>query len=151
MHCQKKMHRPWSFIVTVSPWLLPEHKLVPKSRRMLMIHILVSPSKGVSEGRIQKGIPPLGKTRGTLEYSHTGTYFMPSILSQTEIQRQTDLEFQILTKPILEVLTNWKTTKNGAYQQWWQLKLLIGLQGGWFSGLNEMNTAPHWTPIGSAV
>lgn len=118
---------------------------------MLMIHIPVSPSQGVSEGRIQKGIPPLGKARGTLEYSHTGTFFMPSLPSQTETQRQTDSEFQIWNKPILEVLTNWKTTKNGAYQQWWQLKLLIGLQGGCFSGLNEMNTAPHWTPIGSAL
>lgn len=73
------------------PWLLTEHELVPKSKLMYMIHILVSPSQGASEGRIQQGIPPPGKARGTLKDSHTGTFFMPSILSQSEIQ--TDLKF----------------------------------------------------------
>lgn len=152
MHCQKKMRRPCSFINSRRQSLITSRTRASAKIKTDAHDTHTGFTQSRSKwGQNPEGIPPLGKARGTLEYSHTGTFFMPSLLSQTETQRQTDSEFQIWNKPILEVLTNWKTTKNSAYQQWWQLKLLIGLQGGWFSGLNEMDTAPPWTPLGAAA
>lgn len=152
MHCQKKMRRPCSFInshrqslITSRTWASAKIKTDAHDTHT-----------SFTQSRSKWGQNPEGNSSPGEGQGHTWVFAHRHILHAFPSKPNRNTKTNRFGIPDLDQTNpwssyHWKTTKNGAYQQWWQLKLLIGLQGGWFSGLNEMNTAPHWTPIGLAL